>query len=458
MTRALVKSLGVNFIGVVCVAISGFFAVLLMARWLDTAQFGTISILLLLFNSISLLDGIRPVLVYLGAQSDDFAALKRTAELMMACCGFIVVCAGTAVLTLLHWQHIGPGLGLLFSVGLGIYFLVAVSWGLLDSRGETAFTGGIRSVCWTLAYFSFIGLSWLRADIKWYVLVMTMMNTILLIAYATRIYVKYRTKPGVFDRSLMRRLWRDSLDNLIFNASAFVLGSADRFVLGFQRGPVALGLYSGAYELATKPAALLRVIAAVFYSEAARMQDMDKFGKLWVPTLKMLFFGATCVSFVTVLYREQIIVLLLGEKFRSIVDPFGFIAIGFVFVTLGYLGAIPVQARGNFRILRTIYVVAAILTSLLVWPAIAVGGIEGAAILYLATRSVDLAVMLAACDATGTEVMIGKSSLIAIAFGFVIAAGWYGFPILGLCGLACLALLVGLARLAMEFRAGVFAG
>ena len=80
--RAIASSLTVNIVGVICVAIVAFFSTLLMARWMAVADFGLFSILLLAFNSIAVLDGIRPVIVHLGARDARLGPQVYTAEVV----------------------------------------------------------------------------------------------------------------------------------------------------------------------------------------------------------------------------------------------------------------------------------------------------------------------------------------------------------------------------------------
>lgn len=447
--KSLVRSLGINFVGVIFVAASGFVSVMLMARWLETAQFGTVSLLLLLFNSIAILDGVRPVLVMIGAKSPDFRALIRAAELTMSAAGLAVACLCIGALTI-SGRHIDVLHGILFSLTLGMYFPLSAYWGLLDSRGETAFTGGARSAALTTAYVAFAALAWLRADLRWYVVAMMLMNAGLLVAYGTRLYTLHARGSSDLDWALIRRIWGDAANNLVFNVSAFVLGSLDRFVLGSMRGSAELGLYSGPYELTTKPTVFLRVLAAVLYPEAARRHGDSSFGDFWLRVLKLLFFAVTCAAFLAVMYRAEIVHLLLGEKFAAAADSFGILSVGFTLASAGYLAAIPLQAAGDFRTLRSLYLAAACLMGIFVWPAIALGGINGAAALYLSTRLVDVFVLLAAFKKIDKKVSFWRALVVSTLFCLLMMAAWYRLAAVGIVLVPLFAVAVGVPQLAMR--------
>jgi O-antigen/teichoic acid export membrane protein len=449
--RPLTRSLGINLIGVGLVAITGFVSVLMMARWLETAQFGTLSLLLLMFNSIAILDGVRPVLVLLGSRSDDFGRLVRTAEVTMTLAGSAVACLSMIALACAGWAHVGIAHAILFSLALGMYFPLSAYWGLLDSQGETAFTGALRSVAWILVYIAFAALAWLNAGLTPFVVAMSLMNGGLLAVYRVRLYDRYARSAGAVDWNLVRRIRRDALDNLIFNASAFVMASVDRFALGLLRGPTELGLYAGVYELTTKPAAFLRVLAAVLFPEAARMQDTIKLRELLFPVLKSLFFVVTCGVFVSVMYRSKLVLLVLGEKFVDVADSFGLLCIGFALLSVGHIVAVPIQAGGDFKRLGAYYSATACLMVVLIWPAIALGGSKGAAMTYLASRLVDVALLLAACRQLKHPVSFAKASLVSLLFCWVMLAAWYGFAAVGILGLAALAFSIRVPQFALKW-------
>ena len=368
----------------------------------------------------------------------------------MAGAGAAIAATVAIALAVSRWHDVGLLQGGLLALGLGVYFPLSAYWGLLDSRGETAFTGGVRSAAWTATYLAFIALAWVRMDVLWYVAAMALMNVAILAAYAGRLYRRHSHGPARMDWTLAREIWGHSVDNLIFNACAFVLGSTDRFMLGWQRGTAALGLYSGVYELTTKPAAFLRVLAAVLYPEAARSDDKANFLALWLPFLKLIFFGSASVAFFAVLYRESLVQVILGTKFAPVADPFGLLAIGFVMVSLGYLAAVPLQGQGNFRIMRNIYLVAACFMALAAWPAIAFGGTFGAAGLYLATRSVDLFMLRAAFRKLGRPLSALEVAMASALFCGTFLAGWLGHPIVGLLCLCALGAATGIPALARE--------
>jgi O-antigen/teichoic acid export membrane protein len=303
-------------------------------------------------------------------------------------------------------------------------------------------------------YIAFAALAWLNAGLTPFVVAMSLMNGGLLAVYRVRLYDRYARSAGAVDWNLVRRIRRDALDNLIFNASAFVMASVDRFALGLLRGPTELGLYAGVYELTTKPAAFLRVLAAVLFPEAARMQDTIKLRELLFPVLKSVFFVVTCGVFVSVMYRSKLVLLVLGEKFVDVADSFGLLCIGFALLSVGHIVAIPIQAGGDFKRLGAYYSATACLMVILIWPAIALGGSTGAAMTYLASRLVDVALLLAACRQLKQPVSLAKASLVSLLFCWVMLAAWYGFAAVGILGLAALAFSIKVPQFALKWISG----
>ena len=444
----LLRSLSINLAGVMFVALTGFVAVLVMARWLSFAQFGAVSLLLLLFNSTSLLDGVRPVLVYLGAQSINLRRLLRTVEVMMATIGVLITCLCLVALTALQWEQFNVIDNVMFSIAVGFYFPLSAYWGLLDSQGETGFTGGLRSLAWSVNYLNFIFLAWMQASLTWYVVAMCMINVTLLVAYRTRLYTLHVQGVVGFDWALARRIWRDAADNLISNTSTFVLGSADRFALGWLWGTAQVGLYAGVYELTTKPAAFLRVLTAVLNPEAARCQNDARFTELWLRMLKLLFLAVTCGVFLVVFFRAEIVGVVLGEKFLVAADTFGLLSVGFIFVSVGYLANVPILAQGDFRTLRTLYVVFACGALALVWPLSTQWGITGASIWYLLTRSVDVVALCIALKRLLECPPWLRLGLAGVLLAGAMVAAWHSYPIVG----SVFLLLLGWLGVANELR------
>jgi O-antigen/teichoic acid export membrane protein len=442
--QTIAGSLAVNLVGVSGVAAAGLFSMLFMARWMPAAEFGRFSLMLLAFNAIAAFDGVRPVMVFLGAQDANLGPRVRAGGAVATATGVAVGSAtfllGRTILT----EQLDTAESALLATGLALYFPMSCFWGALDSQKETAFTGGLRSAAWICAYGASLAGAALSARLMWYLSVFCAMNIALLTAYAARFYRRYATRNANGEPGLGTTIVRAAWNTVLFNFGALVLASVDRLVLGWIAGSVQLGLYSAVYELTTKPATLLRVIAAIFYPEAARLQtNIASLARHWLRGIRIAFslvYGAVCV---VVFFRAQLTELLLGERFASTADPFGLLALGFVLVTIGYFCGIALNALGDFESSRKAYSTAAVAMIAAALPMVAAWGMLGAAALYLAARSVDLAVLCITLRKLGQAFSINRAVLVAILFGMTAAFAWTTWAIPAIISLAALMVAIG---------------
>ena len=448
--RAIASSLTVNIVGVTCVAIVAFFSTLLMARWMAVADFGLFSILLLAFNSIAVLDGIRPVIVHLGARDARLGPQVYTAEAVAIATGLAVAGAAFLVCWIFLADVLRPIERAVLAGGLGLYFPMSCYWGLLDSQKETAFTGGLRSAVWACAYAAFVAGAAVDAGLIWYVTVLCAMNATLLIAYAARFYLRYDIGDRGGEPGLISTIGNAAWNTIAFNVGALILASVDRLALAWIAGPVQLGLYSAVYELTTKPVALLRVVSAIFYPEAAQLQtDVATLARHWLLGIRIAFslaFGAVCV---VVFFRSQLTELLLGERFADAADSFGLLALGFALVVIGYFCGIALNALGDFESARKAYSIAAVTMIAAAWPMVATWGITGAGLLYLAARTVDVAMLGITLRTLGQEYSVTRAVVVVALFSATTMFAWVGWAMPVIVGLAACSVAI---RLPSECR------
>jgi O-antigen/teichoic acid export membrane protein len=445
LPKAIASSLAINIVGVGCAAIVGLVSTLLMARWMPAADFGRFSMLLLAFNAIAVLDGVRPVMVHLGAQDAGLGQRVHTGVVVATAIGLGVTIAAFLASRLLVPDQLGPLESAVLALGLGLYFPMSCYWGLLDSQKETAFTGGLRYTAWICAYGAFLAGASVEAGPIWYVAVFCAMNAILLIAHATRFYRRYDPGDGHQEAGLAAAIGRAAWNNVAFNFGALVLASVDRLVLGWTAGPIQLGLYSAVYELTTKPAAFLRAVSAILYPEAAHLQtDIGTLARHWLRGIKMIFSLVYCAACVVVFFRSQLTELLLGEGFAAAADPFGLLTLGFALLVLGYFSGIVLNALGDFETQRTAYSAAALAMVAAAWPMVAAGGMTGAGALYLAARTVDVAILHVTARKLGHEFAPMRAVVVVALFIATAAFAWVGWAVPAIVSLAAFVPAIGL--------------
>jgi len=441
----ITKSLAANFLGTGGAAVAGIVSTVVMGRWLDLDDFGFVMVLLIAFNAIAALDGLRPVVVYEAAQSPG---ARRDVRVVALSAGFglaLLVGATAAVATsALVIDRLGWAGVALFSAGLALYFPMSIYWGLLDAEGRTAFTGIVRSLAWMAVYALFAGLAALRAPAAAFAGGFALMNAALLFVYWLRTGRSDDAPSSAGFGELLRRMLRQAASIVVFNISALVMGSVDRAALAATTGVIAVGLYSGAYELATKPSALFRVVSQVLFPEAARRHALGvDMARLWVGGTALAFWSISIVVGLAVALRSAVLTILFGAKFAGAADAFGILLVGFSLVVLGYACAVILNARGNFSLQRNCYAAAAVAMALAALPMTSLG-LLGAALLYLASRLVDPVLLVLTSRLVRALPSKPVGLWIALSHAGLMVAAWHSawLALVATAG----ALAIGLAR------------
>jgi O-antigen/teichoic acid export membrane protein len=419
-------SVAVNVGAAVVAALTGFLSTILMARWMRMDDFGFIMVLLLAFNAVAVLDGLRPVVVFESAQrKSGQQEILRTAMRIGIFLAMMVGVGAAAVCVVFAFNRLGLIGTALFAVSLALYFPMSVYWGLLDAAGRTGFTGVARSSVWAGVFSLFTALAWADAPLSAYAAVLTGMNgTLLAIFWREACRLPPPTKTIVAGDSLLRRFLRQASNAVVFNLSAFVLGSIDRAALASTGGITAVGLYSGAYEIATKPSALFRVVSLVLFPEAARKHaGGTDFALAWIRGTVAAFWALCAAAAVAVSFRSELLVLILGTKFVEAADAFGLLMIGFSFVILGYACAVMLNARGNFALQRNCYGVAAVAMALAAWPFASIG-LVGVASLYMLSRLVDPVLLYFSARLINALPTWSTGMLVTVSYVGLMGAAW----------------------------------
>jgi O-antigen/teichoic acid export membrane protein len=433
-----------NVIGVAGTAVAGILATSVMARNLSVADFGRVAILLVVVNAIAVFEGLRPVIIYHLAHGQiSSRELYAGGHRIAAIVGGAAALGVFAVLSLVSRFQISISEAAIVAGAVLVFFPTAIFWGFLDGVYDTAFTGVVRAVGWICAYSLFIVLALVGAPFIAYAAVLLAMNCGLLLAFYLRNRAHgapLRAKPT---RSVVRELWRLGFDNIALNVSAVTMGTADRLIIGTVAGPTAVGLYSGPYELATKPIAFVRAIAQVLGPVAARrVAATGAVGPEWAIALVTSTATAVTGCAGVIAWREAVVLLILGRRYLTASDVFGLLVLAFPMVVAGFNANVSLNARGDFRTQRSYYAVAAALMVVTLWAGVRQFGVAGAAFIYLATRSVDLALTLRVVRTEARSLWSSRGAALAASMAAALALGWFHAIGAMLCAIGIMWLLV----------------
>ena len=447
--RASVRtSAVVNLLAVAGSAVAGLLATATMARLMDPAAFGLVSIALLVANAASILEGMRPVVVLevnrgVLRWEDVFFATHMLAR----CLGGVA-----ATLTLVGGLFIGR-LGLdpiqtcAFAASLACYFLSTTYWSLLDADGNTAVTGAARGGMWIMVYGLFAGLAAWHAATTTYFLVLLAANGAVLFFLRQRLR-SYRRVPRARLPTLpaARALYRAALNNISFNVAAVTLGSADRLAVAGLLGYAAVGRYSAMYDIATKPIALVRALASVIYPAAVHSRfGGGEFERQWRVVTIAIMVLSTVAAVIAVLLREWLVGLVLGARYAAGADVFGVVVGAFWASAVGYCANIYLYTTGDFATPARVYAVVAAIMLLALVPVISVFGMIGAACVYAATRLVDVTMLMIVLRRMSLPWVSAQGALNTAVMTAAFVCAWHGW-VAATCATLGLLLTISVAR------------
>ncbi|WP_206520146.1 hypothetical protein [Altererythrobacter sp. BO-6] len=420
--------MSLNVLGSILTAIAAVGATALMARNMPVADFGRVLLLLTAVNAFAIFEGVRPVVIHRVAvgRESPHKLFRAAAQINAGMVGATLLCLLIAYLAGAGSDL--PPLSDFFLAATAVAFFVMMQyWMFLDAEQDTVFTGLSRACGWTLLYLTFGILSELQADILWYILSLFLMHILLILALRIRfekrgLVTKYRSL-GSDDP--IEPLLKAAINNIVFNVSAVTINVADRAIVGIVMGARSAGFYSGPSELALRANGLVRAGVQVILPWAARLsaRDQDRYWSFGAAA-SLVFVGSGCA--ILLLVRDWATALFLGPAFRMMGDLLGLFGLGIVASTLGYVCVVHLNARGDFRTQRQLYIGGAIV--------LLAGGIVGAlsgnltyvAIAYLTARSVDLVLLLLILKRLPTSIQRWFIAIGAVVF-LALVAGWNGW-------------------------------
>lgn len=136
--------------------------------------------------------------------------------------------------------------------------------------------------------------------------------------------------PGAFLRGTGIRSMLGFGANLFgFNAINYFARNADNFLIGKVIGAEALGQYSRAYSLMLLPISQLNApLVAVLFPTLSRLQDQgEEFARVFLKYVRAVAWLTVPAITLAHLFGEQVIVFLLGERWRPAGEVFRILAL-----------------------------------------------------------------------------------------------------------------------------------
>lgn len=454
--RKLISDIGSVTGATVLLALVGAGATIILARLLPVDQFGRVSVLLLIFNLTSTFDAVRPVTIFFANRHRDraretFASIFWIDAAIGGSLALSILCLAFAVpIDLLGRSELVCIAGVFM-----LFFLHSAYWGWADAHGLVASTALVRGLGMSGVYLIFVVLAANESQGLGYALALLVAAALMLFAtwWVCRSH-RLVTRAQRPSSQMMKLIAIEVRRSMQFNLATLVLATTDRLAVYTVSGSQALGIYSGHFDLATKPMALVRAAQAATNPHAtqAAARNEDIFPVI-ATTTKFLFLALSGGVWTAIMLREWVTNTLLGPHYSQHADVFAILILAQCFVLFGYSSALLLNASGNFLAQKRYYSAAAVTMLAFAFPAMQVGGLIAISITYLIVRLVDVGLLLSATRALGRRMLLGRALLAGGLWLSASAAAWTQSAIL--CVAFSAALLVLLWRIPLTRRGRV---
>lgn len=152
-------------------------------------------------------------------------------------------------------------------------------------------------------------------------------------------------------------IWRFSSNLLVTNLLVVIGNKIDVFFIGKYFSPQTVGFYSKSKDFALLPSQIGNaVINSSLYPAFAKLQDQqEKFSYVYIRTLRVLVMVFSPIAGIMFSCADEIILILLGEKWLDSVIYFKWSAIiGFLYIITGLMTyVINAKGRSDLNLKRT---------------------------------------------------------------------------------------------------------
>jgi O-antigen/teichoic acid export membrane protein len=232
----------------------------------------------------------------------------------------------------------------------------------------------------------------------WIVLSLVILRIVLWMMY---FYKSFKVNPalksvGMFDRSLLKPIFRlsswMSVSSIIVPLNIYL----DRFMIGAAISASAIALYTTPYELVSKLLIIPSAFAGVMFPaiSATYINDPDYSKTLLIRASKYIFLILYPIVFLIIAFAPEGMAWWVGEPFaKNSYIVLQILAIGILFNSLGYIPYAFIDGIGRPDVNAKIQIIELPFYFFLLWLGIAKGGITGAAIVWSFRTAIDSVVL-----------------------------------------------------------------
>lgn len=432
--RSLVRGIGQVLASQIALALVGFLTLPILGRRLGPEAYGDFSLFVTLLGVVTYQDVARQLLILehsrRSATPADGEALTRASTTL------IVVLA--ALVGAFALEPVSAAA--LVAIAL-LHGLSSRSYAALAARGRVGAATAIRNFAWSGAFAASCALAFVSSGPLVYALPFVVALGAVLLLYrscdeapATGPSLALASDPAWQRWSGWAHLKRSpnwpqyraaALDLLGFTLASSVVAATDRLLLEKTVGGEELGLYCGAYDLATRVHVVSAALSATLFPLLATQlheQGFERTARRFTDLASWLI-ACYFLGLLALLAADRALLdIFLGPAFAASRPLFALLLIGVFVHAFGFLVTPWQRARGDFASQRRAYVRAALVMVTVGIFLVPMYGALGALIAYLCSRVAEVQLVWCELRTWPSALVPRRRIAVALAMAFTLAA------------------------------------
>jgi PST family polysaccharide transporter len=172
-------------------------------------------------------------------------------------------------------------------------------------------------------------------------------SSILFLAFS-----RHPISPSI-DRHALSALLRFGMSITLSSVGNYVALNSDQIIVGRSLGPAALGIYNRTYATLMQPVNLFGAVGdkVLFPALASIQSDRARLTRAYYRSFSLIALATLPLGFFLTLFAKDIINLLFGGRWTSIIEPFQILSLSLFFRTAYKITSSLLRARGLIMLL-----------------------------------------------------------------------------------------------------------
>ena len=381
LKRIVVKGFFWMFLAGLIVNSIQFLAKILLARWLNPADFGVVAIVISIVGVLAFFQdlGLGTTLIQRKTDIDEsFNSVFIFTAFLSSIFAICLLLFSPQLASYFQDDRINT-VGKLIAMTLPLSAM-SLSWASYLSKNLLFFR---RFITDTIPFLLGSAVSLFLAYHNQGYLSLTWGYIIGSTSYAILLFILTPWKPKFkFNLTVFKQMISYSKYILFVNIAAIILSQGDNFVVGKMLGSTNLGYYAIAYTIATLPAVnVAHLISKVVFPTFAKLQDNStQLTKSFIRSMSLISSAAFPITAGTILISPFLFKVLISDKWLPAHLPLIILSFLSLFKSLQVIPSFFLQATGHSKQDSKIMVSSSLLGAVFIIPLTYFQGILGASI------------------------------------------------------------------------------